>query len=129
VIEEARAELGDQLRFVYRHFPLPSHPHSLIAAEAAEAAGAQGKFWEMYDLLYANQKQLDLDHLVRYAGQLDLDIDRFRHDLEQHTYRDAVKEDMLQAIDDGVNGTPTLFINGERYAGKRTRDALLQALR
>lgn len=129
VITDLRAELGDQLRVVYRHFPLPSHPHSLIASEAAEAAGAQGKFWEMHDLLYANQKQLAVEDVLGYAEQLRLDVDQFRKDLEQHTYAEAVKQDMLRAIDDGVNGTPTLFINGERYDGRRTRDALLEVLK
>lgn len=129
VINEVRAELGDQLRFVYRHFPLPSHPHAFGAAEAAEAAGAQAKFWPMHDLLYANQKQLELDDLVHYAEQLDLDVARFRQDLEQRSYRDAVQADMHSGIAHGVTGTPTLYINGERYAGPRTRDALLDVLK
>ncbi len=129
VIDEVRAELGDHLRFVYRHFPLPSHPHAFAAAEATEAAGAQGKFWPMHDLLYANQKQLELDDLLRYAQQLGLDVDRFLLDLEQHTYRDAVQADMNSGIAHGVTGTPTLYINGERYAGPRTREALLDVLK
>jgi protein-disulfide isomerase len=82
----------------------------------------------MHDLLYANQQQLATDDLVGYAQQLDLDVEQFRHDLEQHTHLEAVKRDMFRAIDDGVNGTPTLFINGQRYDGLRKRDALLDAV-
>jgi protein-disulfide isomerase len=105
---------------------LPSHPHPF---GAAEAAGAKGKFWPMHDLLYANQKQLEPDDLIRYAEQLDLDVGQFRRDLEKRTYRDAVQSDMQSGIVHGVTGTPTLRINGERYAGPRTRKALLEVLK
>jgi peroxiredoxin/predicted DsbA family dithiol-disulfide isomerase len=128
VLEEVRAEMGPKLRFVYRHFPLPSHLHAFAAAEAAEAAGAQGKFWEMHDLLYGNQQQLGDADLRRYAEQLGLDVEQFARDMEQHRYRDVVKQHLYSGIEHGVNGTPTLFINGQRYGGPRTHDALIAAL-
>lgn len=110
------------MRFVYRHFPLSFHDKAMITAEAAEAAGAQGAFWEMHDLLFERyQEWVDLppsevvDTLVGYAEELGLDVDQFREDLEEHTYRDKVVEGLNEATRLSLPGTPTFFVNGRMY--------------
>jgi protein-disulfide isomerase len=122
--------MGDDLRFAYRHFPLSQiHPHAYQAAEAAEAAGAQGRFWEMHDLLFANQDRLGLRDLIGYAAALDLDLERFVTDLRGHAYAGRLREDFLSGVRSGVNGTPTFFVNGMRHDGGYDLEALLEALR
>jgi formate-nitrite transporter family protein len=118
-LKQIRGRLGYQLRFVYRHFPRPEHPHARHAAEAAECAAAQGEehFWEMHDLLFEHQQALDDGHLVDYGAKLGLDVDRFRYDLVHHTQLQRVRRDLESAVRSDVHGTPTLFINGERYQG------------
>jgi protein-disulfide isomerase len=113
-------------RLVFRHFPVQTtHPHALQAAEAAEAAGAQGKFWQMHDLLFEHQDALELEDLREYAAALALDQRRFDHEMARHVHVEAVKNDFRRGVRDGVNGTPTLFIDGVRYDGPRDRDAIL----
>ena len=115
--------------FVFRHFPLTQiHPHAEHAAEAAEAAGAQGKFWQMHDTLFEHQHALDDAHLVRYAAELKLDVDRFERELAEHVYANRVREDFLSGVRSGVNGTPTFFINGLRYDGSYDLEMLLAAI-
>jgi protein-disulfide isomerase len=117
VVRELLAGFGD-LRYVWRHLPLSDvHPHAQMAAEAAEAAGAQGKFWEMHDLLFAHQDALTAKDLVRYAGELGLDVDRFRTEVHQHVWAARVAEDVDSADLSGVSGTPTFFVNGQRHQG------------
>jgi protein-disulfide isomerase len=129
-VVQVRQTLGDELRFAFRHFPLSQiHPHALPAAEAAEAAGAQGKFWEMHDMLFANQRALGLDHLLGYAAALGLDLDRFALELEQHTHEPRIREDFMSGIRSGVNGTPTFFVNGVRHNGGYDPESLLLAIR
>lgn len=128
-VKEVLQLLGDQLRFVFRHFPLIQiHPHAERAAEAAEAAGAQGKFWAMHDTLFEHQRALDDTHLVLYATALDLDKDRFVRELAEHKYADRVIKDLLSGARSGVNGTPTFFINGLRYEGVYDLQTLLAAI-
>lgn len=128
ILKRVQQQLGDRLRFVYRHFPLTeAHPHAERAAEAAEAAGAQGKFWEMHSMLFENQHALDDPDLVRYAGVLGLDLDRFTRDLAEHTFVPRVRENFLSGVRSGVNGTPTFFINGLRYDGAWTDPASFAA--
>ncbi len=116
ILRELRKRLGNRFRYVHRHFPITTaHPNAQLAAEAAEAASAQGKFWEMHRHLYEEEGDLDLETLVRIAAQIGLDTDQFRQDLEQHTYAQRVQEDFFGGVRSGVNGTPTFFINGERY--------------
>ena len=91
------------------------HPHAQQAAEAAEAAAAQGQFWEMHDMLYEHQNALELDDLQEYAEQLGLDGEYLVQELEQGAFTERVQEDLLSGARSGVNGTPTFFINGERY--------------
>jgi protein-disulfide isomerase len=107
-----------RVRMVFRHFPLEEvHPHALAAAEAAECAGGQGKFWEMHDLLFANQQNLGHEAYVAFARTLALDLGRFTRDIEQETYAPRVREDFISGVRSGVNGTPTFFINGVRHNG------------
>jgi len=115
IIRQLREHLGRRLRYVYRHFPLKTiHPNAEMAAEAAEAAGAQGKYWEMHDFLFEHQRDLDEAHLFQYAAQLGLDELRFKQDLADRVYSKKVEEDFRSGIRSGVNGTPTFFVNGER---------------
>ena len=129
VVRELRERLGDRLRFVFRHFPLDSvHPHARRAAEAAEAAAAQGRFWEMHDLLYENRENLDDESLGRYADELGLDVARFEDDLSQRRHAPRVREDRFGGERSGVEGTPTFFVNGMRYEGSLELQALLAAV-
>jgi protein-disulfide isomerase len=120
--------LGRRLRFAFRHFPLAEmHPRALPAAEAAEAAGAQGRFWEMHDLLYANQPALEDADLLAYATALDLDVRRFVSELAERTWELRVREDFMSGVRSGVNGTPTFFINGVRHDGGWDVETLTEA--
>ena len=129
VVAEIAHELADSLRIVFRHFPLTRvHPRSQRAAEAAEAAGMQGKFWEMVDLLYQNHEDLSDESLARYAKKARTDVKQFTRDIEGTALKDRVRADFLSGVRSGVNGTPTFFINGERYNGAFDFDALVAAL-
>jgi protein-disulfide isomerase len=129
VLRDLQRDIASRLRIVYRHYPLSGiHPHAQQAAEAAEAAGAQGKFWEMHTLLFERQQALRTKDLIRYAEELDLDVDRFRHELKNETYSERVRADFLAGVQNGVYGTPGLFLNGVRYDrewGKETLRNLL----
>jgi protein-disulfide isomerase len=130
VIESVRNTLGPELAFVYRHFPLEAiHPHAERAAEAAEAAGAQGKFWAMHDQLFQNQDRLDDDSLMDYAAVIGLDTRRFTHDLMSRAHLPRVHEDFSGGVRSGVNGTPTFFIDGLRYDGPHDAASMVGALR
>jgi protein-disulfide isomerase len=127
LLEEA---LGDELCFAYRNFPLSSiHPHAQQAAEAAEAAGAQGRFWEMHDALFENQDALELDDLAFYAADIGLDANRLVAEIESGRYRPRVHADVQSGIRSGVSGTPTFLINEILYDGPVEPEAMLAALR
>jgi Na+/H+ antiporter NhaA len=129
VIRELLADFGD-LRYVWRHLPLNDiHPQAQLAAEAVEAAGAQEKFWEMYDLLFAHQSALLMRDLVGYARELALDTERFREDLRKRAFTSRVAEDVESADLSGVSGTPIFFINGRRHYGAYDIDTLSAAVR
>jgi protein-disulfide isomerase len=129
MVEAIRAEMGDALQFAFRHFPLTTvHPHAWGAAEAAEAAGAQGQFWEMHDSLFEDQRHLATADLLARAAALGLDIDRFQTELAAHLHFDRVQENFLSGVRSGVPGTPTFFINGLRYQGPVDVRSLLGAL-
>jgi protein-disulfide isomerase len=116
-------------RFVSRHFPLVEiHPHALAAAEASEAAAAQGRFWPMHDLLFRRQKALESADLERYADQIGLDVERFRRELEAHLHLDRVEADRSSALASGATGTPTIFVDGLPYRGSFERAELSRAL-
>jgi Na+/H+ antiporter NhaA len=128
VIRELLAAFGD-LRYVWRQLPLNDvHRDAQAAAEASEAAAAQGKFWEMYDLLLSHQDALQLDDLARYAEELGLDVERFDDELRRREYVGRVAEDVASADESGVSGTPTFFINGRRHYGVYDIDTLTEAV-
>lgn len=129
VVQAIINQCGDQLRFIYRHFPLATmHPHAERAAEAAEAAGAQGKFWPMHDMLFEYQQNLEDPALVAYADAIGLDLSRFTDELARRVFAPRVREDFLSGAYAGVNGTPTFFINGERYDGPADLEMMLEAI-
>ena len=118
IAKDIKRWLGDRLRFVFRNFPITnSHPNAQLAAEAAEAAGAQGRFWEMHDYLFKHQKALDYGHIARYAQMLGLDMARFNREITEHRYESRVREDFISGFKGGVSGTPTFFINGIKVEG------------
>ena len=130
VIRELLDEFGDELRYVWRHLPLNDvHTHAQLAAEAAEAAGAQGQFWGMHDRLLATQDELTGRDLKRYAEELGLDLDRFVDDVHGHEHTDRIAEDVASADASGVAGTPSFFINGRRHQGAYDVDTLSRAVR
>jgi Na+/H+ antiporter NhaA len=129
-IRELLAERGKEIRYVFRHLPLTDvHPHAQLAAEAAEAAGSQGKFWEMHDLLLDHQDALTGKDLLRYAEELGLDVERFRNELRRHEHDGRVARDVESAELSGVSGTPTFFINGQRHHGAYDLATLTNAVR
>lgn len=129
IIRDLQATLGERLRIVYRHYPLSGiHPAAQEAAEAAEAAAAQGRFWEMHDLLFRNQNALKRKNLLAYAASLGLDSSRFNDELKKNVYEDRVREDFRRGVQNGVYKTPGLFLNGVRHDGPWDRDTLLQTL-
>jgi Na+/H+ antiporter NhaA len=117
-VRELRTRFGDDLRYVFRHLPLPDvHPHAELAAQAAEAAGAQGRFWEMHDLLFEHQDQLEFEDLVGYATGLGLDVEAFARALREGRYASRVETDVASAEESGARGTPTFFIGEHRHSG------------
>jgi protein-disulfide isomerase len=129
VVKEIVQRLGDELRFAFRHFPLARvHPHAERAAEAAEAAAAQGRFWPMHDLLFEHQDALEDEDLLTYASVLGLDVERFVQDLASGVYAPRVREHFMSGVRSGVNGTPTFFVNGRRHDGGYDLPTLLHAI-
>lgn len=129
VLQRLSADIPDSFRLVFRHFPLAQiRPHALPAALAAEAAGMQGAFWELHDILFENQDKLEPEHLLVYAQVLGLDVERFIIDLTSDTAAANVREDFVSGLRSGVNGTPTFYINGERYDGHDDYEPLKAAI-
>ena len=129
VLKEFLRVAGDDVQYVFRHFPMSQiHQFALPAAEAAEAAGAQGKFWEMHDLLFTNQDRLGPADLVGYAQALGLDLERFALEVDQHVHQPRIRQDFMSGIRSGVNGTPTFFVNGVRHNGGYDLESLLAAV-
>jgi protein-disulfide isomerase len=129
VIKELQKRMGDRLRFVFRNFPLNTiHEHAGVAAQAAEAAGEQGKFWEMHDVLYEHQDDLAEADLNQYALRLGLEIYKFESDLSSERFAKRIREDFRGGVRSGVNGTPTFFINDVRYNGPHELEPMLEAL-
>ncbi len=120
---------GDVMRFAFRHFPLTNmHPHAEFAAEAGEAAGAQGQFWAMHDWLYEHQQDLQPVAVAAAAERLGLDTAAFAEDLASRRYLPRIREDFVGGLRSGVNGTPTFFVNGVRDDGGYSLDELLAAV-
>jgi protein-disulfide isomerase len=129
MIKTIAKSMGSQMRFVFRHMPLlEMHPYAQHAAEAAEAAAAQGRFWEIHEAIYRRQSELGTDLLHQLAVKLKLDIARFDADLEARRYRPRVKRDFMGGMRSGVASTPAFFINGKRYDGALDQASLLSAV-
>ena len=129
VVKAVERALGDDLLFAFRNFPLTQvHPHALRAAQAAEAAGLQERSWPMHDLIFDNQQFLEDEHLFRYAALCGCDLDQFAEDIDSEEVAEKVRSDFLSGARSGVNGTPTFFVNGERYDGSWEPEVLLSFL-
>ena len=130
-LKQIRNILADELRLVFRNFPMvQTHPRSLRAAEAAEAAAAQGKFWQMHDQLFTHQKALEDRDLIRYAKRAGLDSERFARDLAENVFLPKVQYAYEQSLfDEHVTGTPTIYLNEIRYTGAIDVESLLEAIK
>jgi protein-disulfide isomerase len=129
VVKAVQRAMGDDLLFAFRNFPLSQvHPQAMRAAQAAEAAGLQGRFWPMHDLLFEHQDSLEDEHLFDYARLIGCEPDRFAEDIDSDPVVEKVRSDFLSGARSGVNGTPTFFINGERYDGSWEAPVLLSVL-
>jgi protein-disulfide isomerase len=129
VVQAIQQQLGEQLRFVYRNFPLTEiHPHALHAAFAAEAAALQGKFWEMHDHIFHHQHTLEDADLAGFAQVVGLDMQQFARDMAERRGLARIEEDVAGGERSGVQGTPTFFINGVLYLGSWEQEAFLPAL-
>jgi formate-nitrite transporter family protein len=129
ILRDLQRDIGSRLRIVFRPYPLSGvHHHAQQAAEAAEAAGAQGKFWEMHALLFERQQALRTKDLICYAEELTLDVKRFRDELKTRKYRERVRADFSAGVQNGVYGTPGLFLNGVRYDGDWEGESLRKRL-
>jgi len=129
VVDAVRAALGDELRFVFRHFPLRMHPRAELAAEAAEAAAAQGRFWPMHDRLSAHPDALEDEDLRAHARAVGLDLARFDADLREHAHRERVEAQRRGGVRSRMRVTPTFYVNGRRFDGDIETSALMAALR
>ena len=126
IVLELQRRHPNDIRYVFRNFPLSHvHPDAQSAAEAAEAAAAQGKFWEMYDLLFENQRWLEDDDLLEYAAQIRLDEERFRREMRAHLHAARIQEDVTGGRQAGVQGTPTFFVNGLQQGSPSDSETLL----
>ena len=129
IVKEIQHALGDDVRFVFRHFPLTQlHPRAQAAAQAAKAASRQEKFWEMYDLLFENQEALEPEDLLGHAEDLELDRGKFSEDFQDSAVIQHVHQDFIGGVRSGVSGTPTFFINGVRYDDDLDFETLLASL-
>lgn len=118
IVKTIQRQLGNNLKFVFRNFPLTKiHPQAKLAAVATEAAGLQGKFWEMHDIVFENQRRLYLRALLEYAQTLELDLPQFEAEMENADLIEKVDSDFESGLRSGVNATPTFFINGEKFTG------------
>jgi protein-disulfide isomerase len=128
MVQAVLRRLQDRVTFAFRHFPRVDHARSMSSALAAEAAGLQGEFWSMHEMLLENQNALELDDLVGYARDLGLNADRFMIDLDSDACLARVRRDFTSAARSGVTATPAFFIDGLRYDGPRDVDAMVDAL-
>ena len=130
VLRKLRPRLGDRVRYVFRNFPLEAaHPHARSAAEAAEAAASQGRFWEMHDRLFEHQRALGDADLLRHAAEVGLDVARFEEEMEEHAHAGKVEADFGGGLESGVRATPTFFVNGHRHWGSYRTESLLAAIK
>jgi protein-disulfide isomerase len=129
ILRRVRERLGERLLFGFRHLPIPErHPLAQLAAEASEAAGAQGQFWEYYDALYAAQPKLSREMMLEVGRDLGLDAERIASELDSGAHRDRIARDVASAEASGATGTPTFFVNGKRFFGAYDASSLVEAL-
>lgn len=129
ILRRVRERLGDRLVFGFRHLPIPErHPLAPLAAEASEAAAAQGKFWEFHDALYANQPRLSRETILDLAGEHGLDVERMEAEIDSGAHRDRIARDVASAEASGATGTPTFYVNGKRFFGAYDAGSLVEAL-
>lgn len=129
VVKNIQEKMGDDLRFVFRNFPLNEiHPNAFEAALATEVATRQNAFWQMHDIIFENQHALSYNNLLNYAEELELDVQQFINDMTGEALREKVASDFESGIVSGVNGTPTFFINGMRYNGSWEEKELMKVL-
>ncbi len=131
IIKQLELKYKNELKIAYKHFPLPQHTYAQKAAEAAEAAGEQGKFWEMHDALFENQEHLTAEDLKKYAAELGLDTEKFNQALDSGKFANKVKEDLTLGNKIGINATPTFYLNGKKLLIREGTDiekAILQEL-
>ncbi|MBA3720938.1 MAG: thioredoxin domain-containing protein [Parachlamydiaceae bacterium] len=129
VVKNLQRDLNRNLRFIFRNFPIKeAHPMALLAAEYAEAAALQNKFWEMHDRIFENQKKLSPETLLKFAEQLQLDTKKLNHDLHSLRVKNKIDDDFSSGARSGVNGTPCFYINEERFNGEASSDELMQAI-
>jgi protein-disulfide isomerase len=129
IVKQVQEHFGTRLRFVFRNFPLGElHPYAQAAAETAEFAGANGRFWEMHDLLFENQRHMSDDLFVRLAQELELPVTTLGRALEDGEFGTRVRDDFRGGVRSGVNGTPTFFINGIRHDGSYEFETLVAAI-
>jgi protein-disulfide isomerase len=115
IVKKLQQHFGDKIRFVFRHFPLEAHPNALHAALAAEAMTKYNKFWPMHDMLYENQQSLDDFSLIEYAKMLGISEQQFRNDYNAPALMEKIQQDVESGLRSGVNGTPSIYINGKKY--------------
>lgn len=128
-VKKLLASHGDKMRLVFRHFPLIStHPRALVAAKAADAAGRQGKFWEMHNALFDNPGQLGEADIDRHAEEIGLDLSRLREDMQDPAIEKLIRRGRVSGLRSGVNGTPTFFVNGIRFEAAPTYEWLAAAV-
>ncbi|HEX6206660.1 MAG TPA: DsbA family protein [Solirubrobacterales bacterium] len=129
ILRRVRERLGDRLVFGFRHLPIPErHPLAPLAAEASEAAAAQGKFWEFHDALYANQPRLSRETILELAGEHGLDAERMEAEIDSGAHRERIARDVASAEASGATGTPTFYVNGKRFFGAYDAGSLVEAL-
>jgi protein-disulfide isomerase len=129
IIKSIQRKLGNKLKFVFRNFPLAEiHPDATKAAVAAEIAASQGKFWEMHDIIFEHQEALDDESLIKYAAEIELDLQKLNSDLQKPEFVEKVENDFESGIRSGVNGTPSFFINGVKYNGSWEENQFLAHL-
>jgi len=129
ILRRVRERLGERLLFGFRHLPIPErHPLAPLAAEASEAAAAQGRFWEYHDALFAAQPRLSGETMLEVGRDLGLDAERMASEIDSGAHRDRVARDLASAEASGASGTPTFFINGKRFFGAYDASSLVEAL-
>ena len=130
IVKDIQQRLGPDMKFVFRNFPLSQiHPHAFSAAVAAEAAALQDRFWEMHDLIFENQKNLEPENVLRLASIAGLNLEQFINDIQRQTLHEKVRWDFESGIRSGVNGTPTFFVNGKKFNGNWSENELFKTLK